>query len=86
LPKGQNSRFFVAYCICVDDDSFLLILGRCIDFGTVAPLDFVAASHVEKLPIFFTEIVHEGVEVVGASFGIFFLEVKQQLQRVRLDE
>jgi hypothetical protein len=86
LPKGQNSRFFVAYCISVDDDSFLLILGRCVDFGTVAPLDFVAAGLVEKLPIFFTEIVDEGVEFVRASFGIFFLEVKQQLQRVRLDE
>lgn len=86
MTKGQNSRFFIAYCICVDDNSFLLVLGRCIDLGTVAPFSLVAAGFVEKLPIFFTEIVHEGVELVRASLWIFFLEIKQQLQRVRLDE
>jgi hypothetical protein len=86
LTKGQHPRPLLANRICVDDDGLLLVLGCSVDLGTVAALGLVAAGLVEQLPVLLTEVVHKGVQLVRAALRIFFLEVKQQLERVRLDE
>jgi hypothetical protein len=86
LPESEHAGLVFPHCVGVYYDGFLLVLGRSVHLGTVAPLGLVATALVEQFPVAFGEVVHEGVELASAGLGELLLEIEEQFEGVGLDK